>query len=464
MENGNRGRKSVQRAAALSVIAALILTLMKIVVGFLTNSIGIISEALHSSLDLLAAGITLAAVRSASKDPDIEHQYGHGKIENFSALIETILLWITSVWIIYEALRRILGEEYIEPTIWGIAVMLVSIFIDYERSRMLYRTAHKYNSQALEADALHFSTDMLSSVVVLLGLTLVSLGFPIGDPLSALGVSVVILFVSYNLAKRSFNFLVDRAPEGVKEIVIQTCANIPGVIDCSRVRARTSGPDLFVDAIVTVDETVTTSEAHSITEIIESGLAGLAPRVDVVVHVEPAKLNPSEYTKMSLYEQLQVLARREPRIKSLHNIRIFNFVNQIEIAADIELSIDLTLEEAHRISDQFEAEIKMIDPRIETVLLHLETTAVESEAADITSKSEALVSQVRAIVEKTTPKIECSKVTVRKEKTGLSLLIQCSIDGTISLSESHEISDAIEKSIIELIPDISHIFVHIEPL
>jgi len=464
METDRRGRKFVQRAAALSVIAALILTLMKTVIGILTNSLGIISEALHSGLDLLAAAITFGAVISASKEPDMEHQYGHGKIENFSALVETILLWITSAWIIYEAFRRILGEEFIEPTIWGIAVMLTSIFIDYERSRMLYRTAHKYNSQALEADALHFSTDMLSSVVVLLGLVLVSLGFPIGDPLGALGVSIVILFVSYNLAKRSFNFLVDRAPQGVKETVMQTCSSIPGVVSCSRVRARTSGPDLFVDVIVTVDETVTTGEAHSITEAIESALAGLAPRVDVVVHVEPAKMDSDEYIKMSLYEQLQVLARREPKILSIHNVRIFTFMKQIEVVADIEMSEDLTLEEAHRISDKFEVEIKKTDSRVKTVLLHLESANIESEAVDITDKSETLVNQVQTIVERSAANINCSKVIVRKEETGVSLLIQCSTDGAITLNESHEISDAIEKSIMELISEVTHVFVHVEPL
>jgi cation diffusion facilitator family transporter len=464
MEEDKRGRKNVKRAAALSVVAALLLTLMKIVVGFLTNSIGIISEALHSGLDLLAAAITLGAVRSASKEPDIEHPYGHGKIENFSALIETILLWITSAWIIYEALRRILGEEFIEPSIWGIAVMLTSIFIDYERSRMLYRTAHKYNSQALEADALHFSTDMLSSSVVLVGLILVSLGFPLGDPLGALGVSIVILFVSYSLAKRSFNFLVDRAPEGVVETVIQTCSNIPGVLDCSRVRARTSGPDLFVDVVVTVDERVTTREAHSITESIELALADLAPRVDVVIHVEPAKRDTSEYIKVSLYEQLQGLARKEPKIQSVHNIRIFTFLTQIEIVADIEMSSDLTLEEAHRISDQFEAEIKRVNPKIKTVLLHLETAAIESEVADITINSESLVNQVKSIVERTSQKINCSNVSVRKEKSGVSVLIQCSTDGTISLGDSHEISDVIEKNIMESIPEVTHVFIHIEPL
>lgn len=459
-----RGRKSVQRAAALSVVAALLLTLMKLVVGLLTNSIGIISEALHSGLDLMAAGITFIAVRSASKEPDIEHQYGHGKIENFSALIETVLLWITSVWIIAEAIRRILGETFIIPSIWGVAVMLTSIFVDYERSRMLFRTARKYNSQALEADALHFSTDMLSSTVVLVGLFVVLLGFPIGDPLGALGVSIVIIYVSYNLAKRSFNFLVDRAPEGVKEAVIQACSQTPGVVGCSRVRARTAGPDLFVDVVVTVDETVTTSAAHRITESIESCLTGLAPRVDVVVHVEPAEMTTGDYTKLSLYEKLQVLARREPKILSVHNIRIFTFMDQFEIVADVEMALDLTLEEAHRISDQLEAEIKKTDPRVRTALLHLETYSDESEGVDVTATSEDIVSQTRTIIEKLALKIKCPKIIVTKEKTGISLLIQCSTDGTISLNESHEISDVIEKNIMESVANVNHVFVHIEPL
>ncbi|MBE0525404.1 MAG: cation transporter, partial [Candidatus Thorarchaeota archaeon] len=199
--NDSGGRGKVKKAAALSVLAALLLTVLKLIVGYFTNSLGVISEALHSGLDLVAAGITLIAVQKASKHADSDHPYGHGKIENFAALAETILLWVTAGWIIYEALRRIVGEEFIEPNIWGIAVMLVSIFVDYERSQMLYKTAKEFDSQALEADALHFRTDMLSSVVVLIGLIFVSLGFGIGDPLGALGVSIVILFVSYNLGK-----------------------------------------------------------------------------------------------------------------------------------------------------------------------------------------------------------------------------------------------------------------------
>ena len=464
MNSNDRGRGRVKRAAALSVLAAMLLTLMKLIVGYITNSLGVISEALHSGLDLVAAGITFIAVKSASEGPDLEHPYGHGKIENFAALAETILLWITSGWIIYEAFRRILTQEFIEPNIWGIAVMLVSIFVDFERSQMLYKTANTFKSQALEADALHFRTDMLSSVVVLIGLILVQLGFPIGDPLGALGVSVVILFVSYNLGKRSFDYLVDRAPEGIREKVVEECSKIPGIIDCSQVRARTSGPDLFVDVVITVDETVTTNKAHRITESIESSLSGLAPVVDVVVHVEPAAIQDEQFIKLSIYDQLQALIRREPDIKTVHNIRVFSSGVDLDIAADLEMSPDLTLEEAHNIADNLEQRMKDIAPRIKSVTFHLETESEEKPATDITSVSSDMVQSIMEIVASVATKITCSDVTLRKEVTGISVMIDCGIDGSLSLAKSHEVADMIERRIMETLPDIIYVFVHLEPL
>ncbi len=459
-----RGRAKVKRAAALSVLAALFLTFMKLIVGVITNSLGVISEALHSGLDLVAAGITLVAVKRASEEPDSEHLYGHGKIENFAALAETILLWITSGWIIYEAFRRIIEQEFIEPNIWGIIVMLTSIFVDYERSRMLYRTAIAFNSQALEADALHFRTDMLSSVVVLLGLVLLQLGFAIGDPLGALGVSVVILYVSFNLGKRSFDYLVDRAPEGVRETVIQKCSSIPGVIDCSLVRVRTSGPDLFVDVVIKVDESVTTTESHQITELIESALSELAPKVDVVVHVEPATLDQEQLSNLDIYEKLKFLIRRESEITTIHNIRIFYVGKDIEIAADLELLPELNLQDAHHIADRIEQEIKDIEPRIKSVTFHLETASEKLRAKDITSESTEMIDSIKEIVNNSTSKITCSNITLRKEKTGISVMIDCSIHEEISLAKSHEITDAIEKRVVESFPMITYVFVHIEPL
>ena len=462
--NNSSGRGRVEREAALSVAAALLLTILKLIVGYFTNSLGVISEALHSGLDLVAAGITLIAVQKASKQADSDHPYGHGKIENFAALAETILLWITAGWIIYEALRRIAGEEFIEPNIWGLAVMLVSIFVDYERSQMLYKTAEQFDSQALEADALHFRTDMLSSVVVLIGLIFVSLGVPIGDPLGALGVSLVILFVSYNLGKRSFDYLVDRAPEGINEKIQEACSQIPGVLDCERIRARTSGPGLFVDIVVTVDETVTTGEAHHIADTIELKLSELAANVDVVVHIEPAEMDSEQYVKMNIYDQLQVLGRREKDIQSIHNIRIFSLKEGLELVADIEMTPDLTLQEAHSISERIEREIKRSSPKIRSVTLHMETSLIEETATDITKDSQDVVQGVHEIISKAVPSAECSKVIVRQERDGLSLVIECKVDGSMPLAKSHDISDNIEKKIMDAFSNVIYVFIHVEPL
>ncbi|MGY5880958.1 MAG: cation diffusion facilitator family transporter [Candidatus Thorarchaeota archaeon] len=462
--NDSSGRGKVERAATLSVLAALLLTILKLIVGYYTNSLGVISEALHSGLDLVAAGITLIAVQKASKQADFDHPYGHGKIENFAALAETILLWVTAGWIIYEALRRIAGEEFIEPNIWGIAVMLVSIFVDYERSRMLYKTADEFGSQALEADALHFRTDMLSSVVVLIGLIFVSFGFAIGDPLSAIGVSIVILFVSYNLGKRSFDYLVDRAPEGVREKVEEVCNDVPGVVSCSRIRARTSGPDLFLDIIAKVDETVTTGEAHHIADTIESKLSDLATNVDVVVHIEPAEIDSDQYVKMNIYDQLQVLGRREKDIKSIHNIRVFSMEEDLELAADLEMTPDLTLQDAHSISERVEKEIKRLIPKVKSVTLHMETSLVEGTAKDITIESQDIIQGVHEIVSTAAPGAECCQVIVRQEKEGISVLIECKVDGSMLLAASHDISDNIEKKIKDIFSTVTNVFIHIEPL
>ena len=463
METLNISRKEVQRAAAMSVAAAALLTLVKLVTGLVTNSIGVISEALHSGLDLLAAGITFLAVRGASRAPDYEHQYGHGKIENFAALAETIILWATSGWIIYEALRRIVFEEYAEPTFWGIAVMLFSIFVDYERSGMLYKNARKHNSQALEADALHFRTDMLSSVVVLIGLSFVVIGFPIGDPLGAIGVSFVILFVSFNLAKRAYNALVDHAPAGVSEKIADLCSRIPGVVECNRVRVRGSGAYLFVDIIIATDETVNLTDAHHIADLIESELSYLAPKVDVLVHIEPAELDRERYSSMNIYDQMQIIARRISDVQSVHNIRVFEISEGLDIAADLEMASELTLEEAHAVSEQFEEKLRSLIGNINSVTLHLETTLTKDESTDITANSSDILQSVKEIVSEFSPPISYRKSTIKREQSGITVLLDCAIPGEITLTESHEIAEEIKKKIQETVHTVKTVYIHFDP-
>jgi len=288
--------KEKESAAISSVIAACGLTLLKIIVGFMTGSLGIIAEAAHSGLDLVAAIVTVMAVKISGKPADKDHRYGHGKIENLSALFETFLLLVTCFWIISAAAKRIMsGHIEIDVNIWAFGVMFISIIVDFSRSRMLHRAAHKFNSQALEADALHFRTDIWSSSVVILGLFCVKLsdwlkGYEFlhyADTVAAVIVGVIVIFISIKLGMKAIRDLLDYMPEGLEEKIIIAVEALPGVIDCHNVRIRFSGPQPFVDLHVLVDGKRPLREVHRLTEDIERVTQQFVSNADVTVHPEP---------------------------------------------------------------------------------------------------------------------------------------------------------------------------------
>ncbi len=290
-------------AALTSVIAAVGLTTFKIIVGISTGSLGILAEAAHSGLDLVAALVTFVAVRLSGKPADAEHPYGHGKIENLSALFETLLLLGTSVWIIIEAVNRLVYQSVeVDVTIWAFIVMVVSIIIDATRSRVLYNTAKKFNSQALEADALHFSTDIWSSSVVILGLIGVSISERLAgfawmkqaDAVAAIGVAAIVIFVSYQLGKRTIEGLLDTAPKGLEEKVRAAVLSKPGVLDCHQIRIRSAGPETFIDVHIFVNPGQSIAETHLLTDQIEHALREIVADADITVHPEPDGCHPRE--------------------------------------------------------------------------------------------------------------------------------------------------------------------------
>jgi cation diffusion facilitator family transporter len=282
--------------ALTSVAAAVLLTSMKVVVGVTTGSIGILSEAAHSGLDLVAALVTFWAVGASSKPADKDHPYGHGKIENFSALFETGLLLATCVWISYEAVKRLLSAEvHVEVTPWSFAIMIASIIVDVSRSRALSRAAKKHRSQALEADALHFSTDVWSSVVVILGLCCVWSAHALrvtwlsrADAVAAVGVASIAVLVSLRLGKKAVDDLLDAAPSGLFERVAHAAA-VSRVASVSQVRVRRSGPQTFADVMLQVERGLSIEAAHEIAHAAENAIRQTVPDVDVVVHAEPVE-------------------------------------------------------------------------------------------------------------------------------------------------------------------------------
>ena len=287
--------RETRRVAAVSVAGAVVLTLVKVWVGLSSGSLGILAEAAHSGLDLVAAVMTLLAVHMSCRPADVEHTYGHGKVENLSALFETLLLLATCVWIIHGAVERLVsGRSEIEVTVWAFLVMAFSIVVDVSRSRALYAAARKHHSQALEADALHFHTDIWSSSVVILGLACVKLAewlpgagwLAHADAVAAILVALIVVQVSLQLGMRTVHALLDTAPAGMAQKIIAAAESLPGVEDCHNVRLRYSGPRLFVDVHVLVDGGQTLRQAHELTEEVERAIQEVAPGADVTVHPE----------------------------------------------------------------------------------------------------------------------------------------------------------------------------------
>jgi cation diffusion facilitator family transporter len=449
-----------QRAASSSLAVAIALTSMKAIVGVLTNSLGIISEALHSGLDLVAAATTVYAVGVSSKPPDRDHHYGHGKYESFSAMVEVLLLFATCAWITYEAVQRLfIREAHVEISLAGFIVMATSIVLDYSRSRILYRTAKKYRSQALEADALHFSTDIMSSIVVILGLFLVSFGYRVADSLAALGVVVVVLVLSLRLGKRTVAALLDRAPEGLAEAIVAEVARIPGIQSCGRVRVRPSGAQMFIDLEVFVDRSLSLERVNALVVEVQHAVRKLAPNSDIVVNTQPTALREAKFA-----DTVRSLASRIQGIRGVHDITIEDGEGGLHVEMHLEVDPEASLESAHEISSRLESAIKTNIRGVAQVVTHMEPTDEEPLLrADITLESFEIVKAIRGATLQVSGVKRCGDIEVHSAEDGLHLTVTCILEQHLSISDAHTTSTQIEETLRRKIRGVTKILVHVEP-
>ncbi len=461
-------RKEKQRAALSSVLAALGLTGMKLAVGLLSGSLGVLAEAAHSGLDLVAAVITFFAVSFSDRPADESHPYGHGKVENFSALVETLLLFVTCAWIVYEAVRRIFFRDVaVEPSAWAFLVVAVSIAVDVNRSKMLSRVAKKHQSQALEADALHFSTDVWSSAVVLLGLGLVLLGRTVlpgqaallnrADAVAALAVAFIVLFVSYRLGKRTIDVLLDRAPEGMKEGILAAADEVEGVISVGQVRLRRSGARVFVDMILEVDSNLSFERTHRIAEDVEARVQSLVPGADVVIHTDPR-----ESERESLVRRVRAIAERNQ--VPVHNVSVHDDRGEIHVDLHIEVDDHLLLHQAHALASHVERELRAEIPTLKRVNTHIESrgTGVGS-GRDVTAEEGPLVERIRRITDGVAGRECCHNILVRRHGDRLAVSLHCGFDRNLPVIEAHRLSSRIEEALKRDLPAIDGVLVHTEP-
>ncbi|PKU23966.1 cation diffusion facilitator family transporter [Telmatospirillum siberiense] len=450
-----------KKSAALnSVWASAFLTLIKLVVGLLTGSLGILSEAAHSLLDLGAAGLTYFAVRVSDQPADSRHPYGHGKIESVSALAETALLFLTSAWIIREAVIRLLSAEArVEVTWYSIAVVLVSMAVDFTRSRALMKVAKATRSQALEADALHFSSDILSSAVVLVGLGCVAAGFTKGDAIAAIGVSLFVLHVGYRLGKRTIEVLIDTAPEGVAAEVERIAATIDDIARVDRVRARPAGTTTYVEVLIRVGRSTPLARVQDVCDTLSLAIAGRMPGTDAFVKAEPLALDDE-----SIIDTVRVIANK--RQVMVHDIVVEALEGRRHVSFDIELDETMNIHDAHDVASGAEQAVREelgddvlvethIDPKRVSMLTGQPIAAGEHR------RLEAEVIRVSEAVEAVE---EAHGVHIRHGEDGLYISLHCLFDPTTPVRVAHRATAIVEQRIREKIPDVGRVVVHAEPL
>jgi cation diffusion facilitator family transporter len=457
-------RAEKRSVAGNSVIAAAAITSLKVIVGIATGSLGILSEAAHSGLDLLAALITFFSVRVSDKPADADHQYGHGKVENFSAFIETGLLLLTCLWIVYEAVRRLLYHHVsIEPTLAAYIVLLLSMAVDYWRSRALGSIAAKYDSQALEADALHFSTDIWSSGVVALGLLLVQLGnryrvawLRAADPVAALFVAGVVVYVSWRLAHRTIDALLDAAPSGVRSRILGAVSNVEGVLEVDRVRIRRAGNRYFADLSVGLARNVTFQRSEQVADAVTSSVHRILPDADVVVHSIP-RARHSE----NIFDRIRAVATRNNL--NVHDISVQNLQGRLHVEQHVELDEKLSLKAAHDEVTRLEAEMRREVPEISSILTHIESEPATVESGDPFVRDAKLERRLKAIAANFAEILDMHDIQIKRVRDRLYVSCHCTMSDDLPLSRVHDISTALEIRFKREAPELFRVLIHPEP-
>jgi cation diffusion facilitator family transporter len=458
-------RAEKRKVALSSLLAALGITSLKLLVGLSTHSLGILSEAAHSGLDLVAAMITLLSVRVSDKPADAEHQYGHGKVENFSAFLETGLLLLTCVWIVWEASRRLAGHHpvHIEPTVAAFAVLLIAMIVDWWRSRELRRIAIKYDSQALEADALHFSTDIFSSAVVMLGLGLVALShiwpniwLMRADSIAALVVSVIIVYVSWRLARQTIDALLDAAPAGYRARIGDEVLKINGVIEVDRVRIRRAGNHYFADLAVGLARNVTFQRSGQVVAEISGKVRGILPDADVVIHPVPRETGSE-----NIFDRIRAVAARNNY--SVHDVSVQDLGGYLHVEQHLELNENLSLKEAHELVTQVEAQMRNEVPEISTILTHIESEPATIEPGRKIERDAALEDRLKPVLHEFPEVLDMHDVEIKRVREKVYMSCHCTMSDGLPLSRVHDISTALEIRFKQTAPELFRVLIHPEP-
>jgi cation diffusion facilitator family transporter len=443
-----------RRAALMSVGAAAALVVLKLTVGLAANSLGLVSEAVHSGTDLVAALLTFFALGVAGRPADVSHQYGHGKAEHLAALAEASFLTLASVLIGFRAIERLTAST--KPTVhvtWYVLVtVLVVIVVDASRASVSWRVSRETGSAALASNALHFGSDLAGSFAVLVGLLLARAGYPGGDAIAALFVAVLVVLAALRLARVNVDVLMDRAPLGAEEAARAAIVALGSDVELRRLRMRHAGGRQFADVVIGVAPSAGVGQGHAAADAVEEAVQRALPGADVVVHVEPG-------SESDLRERVHAAAAVVPAVREIHNVSLVEVNGRTELSLHVKLPGGMTLAEAHDAAEQLEVAIKEAVPDVDIVQTHLEPLTEVSEGEEVVGDAPAVERIVRAATG--APPRE---LRFLRTDAGLVAFLTLGLDAGSSLDDAHTQASEIEARIRAEAPEIADVVVHTEPV
>jgi cation diffusion facilitator family transporter len=448
-----------RRTALVSVVAACVLISLKLATGLATGSLGLISEAVHSGTDLVAALLTLFAVGVAGRPADRGHPYGHGKAEHLAALGEASLLVLVSLYISYRALAVLVGAEEptVDPVWYAFVVVAIVIVVDLSRMTVSLRAARRFGSAALAANAVHFGSDLAGSTAVLSGLFLARAGWREGDALAALFVAILVLVAAGRLMRRNVDVLMDRVPVDAERAARIAIARLKPGVQLRRLRMRQAGGRHFADVVIGVSPDAAVGQGHAAADAVEEAVQRALPDSDVVVHVEPAE------DEAALRERVHAAALTVQRVREVHNLRLVAVDGGVQVALHLKLPGQLPLEDAHDVASQVELAIGRAVPEVVSVQTHLEPLREPGagrtpKESDIEGDAEVVGRIVR---ERTgsTPR----ELRFLQTEDGLVAFLTLGLDPECTLAEAHALASEVEEDVRRALPELADVSVHTEP-
>ena len=455
-----------RRVALHSMVAAAAMTVLKLAAGILSGSLGVLSDAAHSGLDLAGAALTFFSVRVSDKPADEDHTYGHGKVENISSFIEAGLMAVSCAWIIWEALARMISHTVeLRHSIWPVLVLVTSIAVDYWRSNQLREVARRTGSPALATDAFHFASDIWSTLAVLAGLGASWAGtkynidwLRYADPFAAIVVSLMILRLTLQVTRETVGALTDQIPAETRHRVVNEVENVEGVLAVEQARVRRSGAAYFADLTLALPRRSTFERTDELVRAATEAVQRALPKADVVIHTVP-RTDHSE----SIFDRVRAVAARNN--VSVHELSVQSHHGRLRVEQHVEVDENMSLLEAHNFVSAMEAEILRDAPEIDSVLTHIESEpATIEQPQEIVLDDRRIEKALRAAATHIAEIVDVHELTVLRAGDHIDVSCHCTLPDELSMSHVHEVITALEDRFKAECPEVSRVTIHPEPV